>query len=315
MDNYNVPRCNTYTDADPGAEQDGGYDQGRQYARVASIVVDEIPVQDNNAYGYTSRAKIDPEHEEELYAVPHCNHEGATKKQTNGSKPGTRGCCVTMGIISVLFIAALALAAASLALFLILNGYQTCSNYSCISRMPTEIHSDNSSNSEAKHVLNLLQTELTETKRKVFILENKMREYTQNQTQRNQMLDSRITNHTTLLHSLIRANTANESNYADISPSVNNVFNCSTSVEASCTVEASVGQCLTPRVAVTHNNSVLMSSDCVRTDSNEPNPLVGVLDVTDGLLECLCYVIEINDIPTSNPTQCSLVVTRCKITT
>lgn len=89
--------------------------------------------------------------------------------------------------------------------------------------------------------------------------------------------------------------------------------NCTTRTEAACTVDPEVGKCQTPCTNETQPGSVALNFQCLRLESPEQNPLIGVLDVTNGLALCLCYVLEFDGLPRSSPVKCVLKVTRCSL--
>lgn len=102
-----------------------------------------------------------------------------------------------------------------------------------------------------------------------------------------------------------------------VSPSTNItrvVHDCNTSVESVCTVDPIVGTCQTPCVPEkTQPLSIATNFQCIRLESDEQNPLVGVLDVAGGEVLCLCYVLSIDGLQRTHPVDCALRVTRCSL--
>lgn len=91
------------------------------------------------------------------------------------------------------------------------------------------------------------------------------------------------------------------------------LHNCSTRLEARCTVEPDAGQCATTTVPRSIPDTVTTELQCVRTESPEQNPMLAMLDITGNEATCLCFVIEIYDMERNHPVECILRATRCSV--
>ena len=314
METYDVPRSNPYIDSrHRGAilmkpVQDGEEDNNptQYYASVASAVncAEDIPVRENDAYESSCKYKTTCT-ETPLYAVPHRNRQEMTRKR-HEKREHCKNCCLVLCIFTVLLVAVLALAEATMALLIILRDLESCS---CVtSTGPTSSSTENTSGPMTSVVL---QKEVLRLASKLSVLENRITDSITERQEQYETINYRITNSSSFLNSFIQARSRNYSGDAQPLYPRQALYNCSTRVEASCTVEADIGQCITDSVPVTCANSTFLHSDCVRVDSREQSPLVGVMDITAGQMMCLCYVVEIGGVTRTHPTQCSLLVTRC----
>ena len=90
--------------------------------------------------------------------------------------------------------------------------------------------------------------------------------------------------------------------------------NCTTKEEATCRITPGQRECQTPCVPEIQQGSLAINFQCIRLESEEPNPLIGLLDVTNGEAICLCYLVDINDNgPSTHTVDCVLRVTRCAL--
>lgn len=99
-------------------------------------------------------------------------------------------------------------------------------------------------------------------------------------------------------------------------PSVNVtdlLHNCTSRIEAQCTVLPSQGKCQTPCTSEEMPGFVAVNFLCIRLESDEQNPLIGVLDVTGGEALCLCYVQQFDGQRRTHAVDCALRVTRCSV--
>lgn len=90
---------------------------------------------------------------------------------------------------------------------------------------------------------------------------------------------------------------------------------CTTQVETRCRVQRGQRQCQTPCIHETVAGSVAINFQCIREESAEPNPLIGILDITGGEALCLCYLVQFNsnNPQATHPVDCALRVTRCQL--
>ncbi len=91
------------------------------------------------------------------------------------------------------------------------------------------------------------------------------------------------------------------------------LHNCTTSVEANCTVPLMLGVCTTECVSEFKDNTVAINYQCIRLESLEQNPLIGILDVAGGDAFCFCYVVEVQGRRRTHLVDCGLRVTRCAL--
>lgn len=94
------------------------------------------------------------------------------------------------------------------------------------------------------------------------------------------------------------------------------LHNCTTREEATCHIQPGQRACQTPCVSEVQQGSVAINFQCTRLESAEPNPLIGILDVTGGEAICLCYLVDINGNGNGQSTHgvdCALRVTRCTL--
>lgn len=111
----------------------------------------------------------------------------------------------------------------------------------------------------------------------------------------------------------------------EMTTSRNNSFlQCTRRIEAECTgitqPRPRPGQSrifLTPYVREEKQGSVAVNFQCIRFESEEqtevPSPFVAALDVNNGQVRCLFYVLEIPSHPQTESTKCALRVTRCTL--
>ena len=89
--------------------------------------------------------------------------------------------------------------------------------------------------------------------------------------------------------------------------------NCTSRIESQCTVEPSVGRCMTANVVEQQPGSIAVDFQCIRMESVEQNPLVATLDVANEGAICLCYVVETEGRERTNAVVCGVRVTRCSL--
>ena len=311
MEIYAIPHCNSYVESDrlkvPANllirdNQARESDPSHLYARVDSLIAEneEIVTQDNNAYESSSTYKATKINVDNF---PSCKNPNKKAKKRTGRMKRSQQCCKATCAALILLMAAVALAEASLALVLALQVLRPTNFYTSTTQQKEHTSYPNSSTTAT-----LKESEETRDQ-VVAALEMKIANLNASQVQLQDQLLSRIISIATAVQQLV----SNETEITQPPLASPGLRNCSTTVEASCTVGIAVGRCITARVPSVRNGSIVVHSSCTRTNSNEQNPLVGVLDVTDNQLECLCYVIEIDGVRRRNPTLCNLLVTRCKI--
>lgn len=157
-------------------------------------------------------------------------------------------------------------------------------------------------NVETLNMLGTFQNRLDETSRKL--------ERSRQETRKLASLVAELSENTSTLLAPPVAPTA-----ASLSTNVTQVLhNCTTKVETQCRVSLEQRECQTSCVPEMEPGSVATNFQCIRLESEEPNPLIGMIDVTGGEVLCLCYVIEINDNgPQRHPVDCALRATRCTL--
>ncbi len=89
------------------------------------------------------------------------------------------------------------------------------------------------------------------------------------------------------------------------------LHNCTTRIEVSCTIGVGGIRCQTLSVPEERDGAVSVSFQCIRMTSIEQNPMVGVLDITNSHVTCLCYVLVIGESARTDTVRCGLRVTRC----
>jgi len=314
METYTIPHCNSYVKSDQlkatplnlfvAENQEMENDPSHLYARVDGLVAEneEISTQENNAYESSSTYKSTKISSDNF----HCrsNSDKIIKKRTSRMETCRHRCMATCATLMLLMVT-VALAEASLALALVWRQtFSPSTNYSPAIQQK--------GNASSTHNTTAALTEIEQIYSQIKMdLEKKIADLNASYVMQQNQLSSRIS-HIATLATAVQQLLNNKSEMARLPPGNPGLRNCSTTIEASCTVGVQVGRCITSRVPTTRENSIVVHSSCVRTNSNEQTPLVGVVDATDNQLECLCYVIEIDGVRRSHPTRCNLLVTRCE---
>ena len=91
------------------------------------------------------------------------------------------------------------------------------------------------------------------------------------------------------------------------------LHDCKSSIEANCTVPLDLGVCTTPCINEIVNDTLAVNFQCIRLESFEQNPMIGVLDITGGQAFCFCYVVEAHGRRRTHLVDCALRVTRCSL--
>lgn len=299
---YDTPRSNPYmkqcldTIPDTSGEGEGtkATTESRGNKEPVYAAPDEMNVFNNEAYATTRSLALKTE--ANIYSTMDAleKNADASSIQTNWktNKKGLTYKRVPCYLIST-FLLFISIGLASAALAIVLLRPDTTQSCNC---MP---------NVETFNMLGTFQDRLDETSREL-----------ERSRQENRMLASlvaELSENTSALLAPLVAPTAEST--ASPSANVTQVLhNCTARVETQCRVRPGQRECQTPCVPETEPDSIATNFQCIRLESEEPNPLIGIIDVTGGEVLCLCYVIEINDNgPQRHPVDCALRATRCSL--
>lgn len=281
---YNSPQSATYntprSTADAKTMSLNSQDQGMEPVYAAP---DEMNIIGNKAYTATNTftmQEVPPE--AHFYSVPGDAEEKEISE--TGEQSSTACCCKFLIVLIYTLLLILAIGVGGTALTMVLYNSHFAQPCDCQQTLNTPQITD---------TLTLIELRLNQTGRELAQSQNQV-----------QMLSTRL------------AEFSNNITNAPVLPSQNisNVpYNCTTSIEAQCTVDPALGACVTPCTDENRPGSVAISFQCLRLESDEFNPLVGVLDVTNGLALCICYVIEVEGTSRTHPVECVLKVTRCPL--
>lgn len=294
---YDIPRSNPYTKGSLSTlgEMSGGERKERMEPEYAApgpeyAAPDEMNVFNNMAY--VTNGTLAQQAEDNIYSTVNAPPKNkATPMQeilkTNKKKTHQKVLCSLIYALPLF----LSIGLASAALVVVLLSTQGCN---CT---PTV---------ESLNTLSTFRDRLDKTSREL--------EQSRQETRMLATLVAELSENTsTLLAPLVAA--ADESMGLPTTNITRVPHNCTTRVETQCRVQPGQRECQTPCVHETEPGTVTVNLQCIRLESEEPNPLIGMLDVTGGEALCLCYVVQVNDNgPQTHPVDCALRATRCSVT-
>ena len=281
---YDTPRCNIMMTVKRAGNPDDPV-----YAYPDMVRADELKIRDNVAYATSITAQA-----QNVYSTPDKPlkedeiAERARSKRYTRSSPYRNALCNLLCCLSMLVSLGLASSALAMALWSFGTTEQECD---CV---PMESHITFRLDS-LEETLQETAQELARSKEEVKMLSALVVEYYRNTT---------------------AALTTPEKQGVGMSSSTNItrvVHDCNTSVEAVCTIDPVVGTCQTKCVPETQPDSITTNLQCTRLESDEQNPMIGVLDVADEQVLCLCYVLSLDGLARTHPVDCALRVTRCSL--
>ena len=308
---YDTPQSNSYDTPQPSvyakieaSEMSLGVESHEVQPEPVYAAPDEMNVINNKAYGSTATLSAQTvQSGPNIYGVNVYSLPGESEAKeivsTDQEERPRRNCCARFMLVLLcgfLLFLVIGLASAALALTL----------YHNYIKEPCECAT--TQDAQTTHALNRIEERLNQTSkalesshRQVGTLAEQVSELTANQTEIRRLATQVAEN---ISHALTNGDSSRE-----LSTVINN---CTSTIEAQCTVYPAVGQCeTTPLVQEHQPGSIAVSFQCLRQQTFESAPLVAVLDTTDGLATCICYVLEVNGLHRAHPVECALKVTRC----